>query len=111
MREDTGGFRMLVVMSDQSEISQAWANTQRHLPRGWKIEQLREGARRFNPTSVVPQAVGRHVEHPRVDNAGDRWTATAVGPEGQRVEKRGSNALDALERLMWEVERAAKRSN
>lgn len=96
-------------MSDQTDISQAWANAQRHLPRGWKIEELKEGARRFTPTSVVPQAIARHVEHPRVDNAGDPWTATAVGPGGQRVEKRGADALDALERLTWAVDRAARK--
>jgi hypothetical protein len=111
VREDSGGFAMLGPMSNQSDISQSWANAQRHLPRGWKIDELREGGRRFTPTSVVPQALARHVERPRVDNAGDPCTAIAIGPDGQRVEKRGADAHDALERLTWTVERAAKKQD
>ena len=94
-----------------SEISQAWANAHRHLPRGWKIDELREGARRFNPSSVDPQATARFVEHPREHSAGYPWTAKAVGPNGQRVEKRGADALDALQRLGWEVDRAERKAS
>ena len=92
-----------------SDISQAWANAQYHLPRGWKIDDLRHHTVRFMRTSVAPQALARRAEHPRADNAGDPWKATAVGPGGQRLTARGNDAFDALERLTWAVDRAAKR--
>lgn len=98
-------------MGDQEhgDISQAWANAQYHLPAGWKINDLRHYASRFYPTPVAPQALARQAEHPRADNAGDPWTATAIGPKGERVEARGRDAIDALDRLTWAVERAAKK--
>jgi hypothetical protein len=93
-----------------SDISQAWANAQYYLPRGWKVDDLRHHTVRFMPTSVAPQALARRAEHPRADNAGDPWKATAVGPGGQRLTVRGHDALDALERLTWAVDRVAKRA-
>jgi hypothetical protein len=89
-----------------SEISQAWANAQHDLPKGWKLDDLREHAHRFSPSSVAPQARARVAESARADNASDPWTATAIGPGGNRVEARGHDVPDALDRLVRAVERA-----
>lgn len=92
----------------QHDISQAWANAQRHLPSGWTITDLRKHAQHFTRSALAPQATALQAEQPRADNAGDPWYATARGPAGQTVEKRGRDALDALERLIHEVRRAAR---
>ena len=91
-----------------SEISQAWANAQHDLPKGWKVDDLREHAQRFSPSSVAPQARARMAEYARADNASDPWRATAIGPGGRVVEARGHDAPDALDRLVRAVERATR---
>ena len=91
-----------------SEISQAWANAQRDLPKGWKVDDLREHAQRFNPSPVVPEARARTAEYARADNASDPWKATAIGAGGRVVEARGHDAPDALDRLVRAVERATR---
>lgn len=95
-------------MSSHSELSQAMATAQYHLPAGWKITDLRRGAQGFNASPMAPQARALQAEQPRADNAGDPWTAIAVGPKGERVEKSGRDGQDALRRLIYEVQRAAR---
>jgi hypothetical protein len=90
-----------------TEISQAWANAQRDLPKGWKVEDLREHAQRFNPSPLAAQARVRMAEYARADNASDPWKATARGP-GKVVVARGYDAPDALDRLVRAVERAIR---
>jgi hypothetical protein len=91
-----------------SEISQAWANAQYHLPNGWKIVDLRENAQPFNPSPVAPEARARMAEYARADNASDAWRATAVGPANKRIEARGHDAPDALDRLVSAVLRVSR---
>jgi len=88
------------------EISQAWANAQHDLPKGWTVDDLREHARRFNPSPVVPEARVRMAEYARAANASDPWKATAIGPGGKVVEAHGHDAPDALDRLVRAVQRA-----
>ena len=91
-----------------SEISQAWANAQYHLPNGWRIVDLRENAQPFNPSPVAPQARARMAEYSRADNASDAWRAAAVGSGNKRIEARGHDAPDALDRLVSAVLRAIR---
>jgi hypothetical protein len=91
-----------------SEISQAWANAQSDLPKGWKVADLREHAQRFTPTAVAAEARARVAEYARADNASDPWQATARGPGDKVAVARGHDALDALDRLVRAVERASR---
>jgi hypothetical protein len=91
----------------KGDLSHAWANAQHHMPKGWKITELRHHGQSFRPYPYAAQAQALRAEQPRADNAGDPWTATATGPAGKTVQKRGADGFDALERLIHEVRRAA----
>lgn len=92
-------------MSEQHDVSQAWANADARLPRGWQVQEFRKRGMRWNHarTALAPQARSPRVGTARAENVGDPWTVVARGPDGETVTSRPEPTPDDAIRDLLEA--------
>ncbi len=94
-------------MTEQSDVSQAWANADARLPSGWRVEEFRKDGMRwaYAPSAVAPTAADGRARSALAENAGDPWTIVARGPGGEEVtSRREPTPDDAMRSLVDAVE-------
>ena len=74
----------------EPSIEEAWAATQRSLPRGWTLDGLRCASSGLD-----------------AEQRSEDWIAVAIGPSGEERTHRAADALSALDGLAVAVQNAA----
>lgn len=91
-------------MSEQHDVSQAWANADNRLPSGWRVNEFRKNGMRwaYARSALAAQASTGQVRSSRAEYAGDPWTVVAAGPGGMMVTSRREPTPDDAARDLVE---------